>query len=191
MIDFKKASYTLSLPSILLRPKDGLPSILFIGRSNVGKSTLINSLTGQNHLAFSSKKAGKTKLLSFFLIDDTFYLLDAPGYGKTLYANVSTINFAKMMEEYIEEPSSKGIVYLLDLRHPLGEEDLSFLHYLQKSKLPLVYVVTKVDTMNQKEKAMAQKLAREYQIPNPIYSDGKKNSIEEIKKAITSLLNKK
>jgi GTP-binding protein len=77
MIDFKKVRFIISAPSLTEKPKDGKPALLFVGRSNVGKSSLINLLTGQK-IAFSSKKAGKTKLLNYFLIDEAFYLVDHP-----------------------------------------------------------------------------------------------------------------
>ncbi|MDO5330207.1 MAG: ribosome biogenesis GTP-binding protein YihA/YsxC [Bacillota bacterium] len=189
MIDYRKARYIISAPSPSKAPKDGKPSILFIGRSNVGKSTLINSLTGQK-IAYSSKKAGKTKLLNYFLIDDSFYLVDAPGYGSTIYANLSTINFAKMMEEYAKDNFLRGIVLLLDLRHPLGEDDKKFLSYLQSLGKPLIYVVTKADLLNQSELSKAKRLAGEYGIPEAIYSKGDKASLDSLKGKIAKLVGK-
>ena len=113
-VDFRKTKFSTSCTCVAEHPKDGLPAVLLVGRTNVGKSTLINGLTGQK-LAFSSNKAGKTKLLNFFLIDDDFYLVDAPGYGSTIYANRETILFSKMMEDILKDKRLKGVIFLLDL----------------------------------------------------------------------------
>lgn len=187
MINFKKAQFTISAPSLELKPKDNLPSILIVGRSNVGKSTLINALLGQK-IAFSSKKAGKTKLLNYFKIDDTFYLVDTPGYGSTIYANLTTINFAKMMEDYVKEPSLKGILLLVDLRHEPGKDDDAFYKYLRNSGVKIVSVLTKVDTMNQKTRYQALLYAKKYNFDSIIESDLSSKSLEKIKGAILDLL---
>lgn len=187
MINFRKARFVTSAPSLKEKPKDEKPAVLFIGRSNVGKSTLINTLTGQK-IAFSSKKAGKTKMLNYFDIDDRFYLVDAPGYGSTIYANISTINFAKMMESYVKERSLKGIVLLLDLRHELGEDDVAFLNYLKNCGKPLLYVITKCDQMNQSGLSASKRLAGKYGVLDPIYSFGDLKSLEPLKGRIEKCL---
>ena len=187
MIDFRKVRFVVSAPSLKEKPLDGKPALLFVGRSNVGKSTLINSLCAQK-IAFSSKKAGKTKLLNYFLVDDAFYLVDAPGYGSTIYANLSTINFANTMEEYVKERSLKAIVFLLDLRHAPGKDDVEFIRYLQKCRVPLINVLTKCDQMNQKELGAALKMAKELGIQDPILSKGDTRSLDPLKAAIMKAL---
>jgi len=187
MINFRKCDFVTSQPDLKSKPGNYKPCVLFVGRSNVGKSTLINKLVGKE-IAFSSKKAGKTKLINYFLVDDRFYLVDSPGYGSTLYANLSTINFAKMMEEFIEDPILRGIVLLLDLRHEPGKDDKQFIKYLQKSGVPLIYVLTKVDTMNQKELASAKKIAQSLNIVDYVCSKGDSSSLDPLKGKITSLL---
>ncbi|OPZ36566.1 MAG: putative GTP-binding protein EngB [Tenericutes bacterium ADurb.BinA155] len=187
MIDFRKVRFIVSAPSLKEKPKDGKPALLFVGRSNVGKSTLINSLCAQK-IAFSSKKAGKTKLLNYFLVDDAFYLVDAPGYGSTIYANLSTINFAKMMEDYVQEPSLKAIVFLSDLRHEPGKDDVAFITYLQKTGVPLINVLTKCDQMNQKELGAALKMAKTLGLKNPILSKNDLRSLDPLKAAIMGVL---
>ncbi|MCQ2742282.1 MAG: ribosome biogenesis GTP-binding protein YihA/YsxC [Bacilli bacterium] len=187
MIDFKKARFIVSAPTLKEKPADGLPSILFCGRSNVGKSTIINNLCGQR-LAFSSKKPGKTKLLNYFLIDDSFYLVDSPGYGSTQYATLTTINFAKMMEDYVKEPSLKAVVLLLDLRHMPGKDDQAFIRYLQRCGVPLIYVLTKCDQMNQKELNEARKIAEKIGITDYVISRGDIRSLDSLKGKIQSAL---
>jgi GTP-binding protein len=146
MIDFRKVRFIVSAPSLKEKPLDGKPALLFVGRSNVGKSTLINSLCAQK-IAFSSKKAGKTKLLNYFLVDDTFYLVDAPGYGVPR----STRNLfdhqllPHMMERVCERsPSLKGpSSFLSDLRHEPGQKMTSQFHpfiFQSWSRFPLINV---------------------------------------------------
>lgn len=186
-VNFQKARYVKSAPSVSAAPKDGLPQILFVGRSNVGKSSLINALTKQK-LAFSSKKAGKTKLLNYFLIDEAFYLVDSPGYGSTDFATMSTIQFSGMMEDYVKSPDLKGIVLLLDLRRDPGKDDEAFYRYLVSSGKRVIPVLTKVDKMNQKEKAEAKKRALSLGLSDPLLSDLSASSNEKIRNAVASLL---
>ena len=185
MIDFKKARFVVSAPSPSLAPKDGIPAVLMIGRSNVGKSTLLNALMGQK-IAFASKKAGKTKLLNYFLVDDSLYLVDAPGYGSTGYATMSTIHFATMMEEYVKVPSLKAICLLLDLRREPEEDDKKFVSYLQNTGKPIIAILTKVDQMNQSERHKAEVRAKELGLERVLKSDLKGKSIDKIRTVIAS-----
>lgn len=159
MIDFRKARYIISAPSLDYRPKDKLPELVFVGRSNVGKSSLINALTGQK-LAYSSKRAGKTRYLNYFLIDEAFYLVDSPGYGYTHYGSKEDDAFGKMMERYFENPALVGCVFLLDCRLEPNADDLLLLSYLQKESIPTLVVFSKADKANQSEKQKA--LSRPY-----------------------------
>lgn len=187
MIEFRKARFVTSAPDLASRPKDDLPAILMVGRSNVGKSTLINAVLGQK-LAFSSKKAGKTKLLNYFEVDGKFYLVDSPGYGSTSYATLTTINFAKMMESYVKESSLKAIVLLLDLRRDLGKDDEAFIRYLEKTGVKMLVVLTKVDQMNQSERHKAEQRAQALGIREYVESDLSPKSIVKVRSAIANLL---
>lgn len=186
-LNFHNSAYVKSAPSLKEAPKDGLPHILFAGRSNVGKSSLINALTGSK-LAFSSKKAGKTKLLNYFLVDKTFYLVDSPGYGATSYANLSTIQFSKMMEDYLKDESLRAVVLLVDLRREPGKEDEAFYRYLSSSGVKLLSVVTKCDKLNQKERHEAKQRAVSLGLSDPLFSDLSPKSLDGIRKAITDSL---
>ena len=185
-MSYKKASFFTSAADVKDRPKDGKPCVLLIGRSNVGKSTLINALCGQRNIAFASKKAGKTKLLNYFLIEDRFYLVDAPGYGSTDFATKDTMHFSKMMEEYLPLPECRAVVLLLDLRRPLGDDDKLFLNYLRDSGKKLLIVATKVDKMNQSEKAKAKKELEAVGITTYLNSDLKPASTNKIAELIAS-----
>lgn len=184
-INFRKARFVTSAPDLKKRPRLELPAIMMVGRSNVGKSTLINAVLGQK-IAFSSKKAGKTKLLNYFEVDGKFYLVDSPGYGSTIYANIDTINFAKMMEDYVKEPSLKAICLLLDLRRDLGKDDESFIRYLVSTNVPLIVILTKCDQMNQKEKHQARLRAEKMGLTRYLESDLSSAATEKIRNAIAS-----
>lgn len=186
-IDFRKVRFVTSSVDLKGRPGDAYPEVLVVGRSNVGKSSLINALVGQK-IAFSSKKAGKTKLLNFFLIDERFYLVDSPGYGSTGFATMNTISFSKMMESYYGDKRLKAIVLLVDFRREMGEDDLAFLRYLEGFPCELICVGTKSDMMNQKERALAKKRAASAGIGEIVFSDLSSASLSSIRASIASSL---
>ena len=158
MIDFKKAKFVLSSASLEGCPKDGKKEIVLLGRSNVGKSTLVNALLGQG-LAYSSKTAGKTKTLNYFLVDGSFYLVDAPGYGYTAYGTGLDKMFASMMEDYFKSGRASGALLLLDSRRKLSDDDKA--------------VFTKSDRAKQSEKALALKQLGETGAREVIFSPPK------------------
>ena len=182
-VDFRKTTFVTSCTSVADHPKDGLPAVLFCGRTNVGKSTLINALT-EKKLAFSSKKAGKTRLLNYFLVDSRFYLVDSPGYGSTSYATQNTIFFAGMMEDYAKDKSLKAIAILLDLRRDLGEDDKKFLEYLKGTGKRIVCILTKADQMNQSALHKAKTVASTLGFDDVWISTLKAPDLEKIRAAI-------
>ncbi len=155
-IKFQNAKYILSAPKKELRPKDNLKEVVFVGKSNVGKSSLINALTGQK-IAYSSKNAGKTRYLNYFLIDNSFYLVDSPGYGYTAYGNKEDTSFGEMMEDYFQNPLLKGCIFLIDCRREPSEEDKMLLQFLKEENVPTLLVLTKVDLAKQQDLALAKK----------------------------------
>lgn len=157
MIDFRRVDFIKSAPKLADRPEKALPEVLFVGKSNVGKSSLINALTGRKNLAYTSSKPGFTKLLNYFVIDEKFYLVDAPGYGYSASGSRDLDSFGEMMEEYFENPHLKLIVFLVDSRHSLSKDDEDFYSFLKESHLPYVLVNTKTDKLNQKETAALRK----------------------------------
>ena len=157
MINFRKVTFIKSVTNYLDKPEKDLPEVLFVGKSNVGKSSLINALTNNKNLAYTSSKPGYTKLLNYFEVDNTFYLVDAPGYGYTSTGSRHLDNFGEMMEKYFQNPHLKLVIFIVDSRHKLGENDVMFYHFLNDNDIPFVLVASKVDKLNQSEKAAMKK----------------------------------
>ncbi len=189
MIDFTKATFIKSAPSLSLAPFDLKKEVVFVGKSNVGKSSLINALTHKKSLAFTSSKPGFTKLLNYFAIDDKFYLVDAPGYGYTASGSKHLDNFGKMMEEYFDNPHLKGVVFLVDSRHDLSNDDIDFYHYLVDKNIPYVLVFTKADKLNQSAKAKVSKRVKELEIDSYcLVSTLDNKSLDKLKAEIDKMI---
>jgi GTP-binding protein len=127
-------------------PTDNKPEFLLVGRSNVGKSSFINTLIHRKNYARTSSQPGKTQTINFYLVNDEFYLVDAPGYG---FANVSKPmrkKFGLMMEDYlINRPNLKNVFMLIDFRHKPTSDDLMMYQFLKYYDIPVTIVATKVD----------------------------------------------
>jgi len=157
-----KAEFIVSSTRVDQCPEGSLPEYAFIGRSNVGKSSLINMLVERKKLAKTSSTPGKTRLINHFRINDQWYLADLPGYG---YAKVSKKErefFARMIQEYATRRSNLVCFFVLvDARIPPQQIDLDFIEWLGDSNLPFVIVLTKVDKVNQKQLSLHLGLLRE------------------------------
>lgn len=145
----KSADFVISNTDIDKCPKERIPEYAFIGRSNVGKSSLINMLTGRKSLAKTSGKPGKTQLINHFKINDNWFLVDLPGYG---YAKVSKKNrsiFAKFIYEYLEKRENLICTFVLvDSRHEPQKIDVLFMEWLGQNQIPFVIVFTKMDKLS-------------------------------------------
>ena len=145
----KSADFVISNTDIDKCPKEHIPEYAFIGRSNVGKSSLINMLTGRKSLAKTSGKPGKTQLINHFKINDNWFLVDLPGYG---YAKVSKKNrsiFAKFIYEYLEKRENLICTFVLvDSRHEPQKIDMLFMEWLGQNQIPFVIVFTKMDKLS-------------------------------------------
>lgn len=129
-------------------PTDNKPEFLLVGRSNVGKSSFINTLINRKNYARTSSKPGKTQTINFYLVNDSFYIVDAPGYG---YANLNKAKkrkFGLMMEDYMTNRESlKQVFMLIDFRHKPSSDDKLMYNFLKYYKIPVTVVATKADKL--------------------------------------------
>lgn len=146
---FKSSKFIKSIIDIKEAPEKRLSEVLFVGKSNVGKSSLINALTNNKRLAYTSSKPGHTRLLNYFLIDNSFYFVDAPGYGFSTKKDLDYKFYGEMIENYFKNNKYlKLIVFLLDSRHEPTEDDLDFYNYLKSTDYNFIFVMTKCDKLN-------------------------------------------
>lgn len=139
-------------------PQVNLPQVAMAGRSNVGKSSLINALAGRKKLAQVSSTPGKTRSVNFYLVNPyEFYLVDLPGYGYARASHADRRNWAKVLERYLSESSQlKGLVLLLDCRLAPQALDEELANFAQAQKLPILPILTKIDKCKQSERAKRQ-----------------------------------
>ncbi len=140
-------------------PTDNKPEFLMVGRSNVGKSSFINTLINRKNYARTSANPGKTQTINFYLINNEFYLVDAPGYGFTNLSKTKQKKFGLMMEDYLTtRPNLKNVFMLIDFRHKPTNDDIQMYEYLKHYKIPVTIVATKTDkigvTKQQAQRAM-------------------------------------
>ena len=190
MINFSKAKFIKSAPTFKLKPEKNLKEIVFVGKSNVGKSSLINALVNNKSLAKTSSKPGYTKLLNYFEIDEKFYLVDAPGYGYTASGGKHLDSFSEMMETYFDNPSLAGVVFIVDSRHKLSKDDEGFYEFIKEKGIPFILVASKADKLNQSEKAAIKKhITKDIGIDQFILASVTKNiGLDEIRSKISQLI---
>ena len=162
MINYTNATFVKSCPNRKEKPQDLKPEVLIVGKSNVGKSSLINALCAKKKLAFTSSKPGHTRLLNYYNIDNKFYLVDAPGYGYAKTGIDLDRLFASMMESYFDNNYElKLVLILLDARREVSRDDQEIIDFVRDSNYPYAVVITKIDKVNQKEKAALNKRLKE------------------------------
>ncbi len=151
-MNIRSASFCVSSPNYKKCPDDGRPEYAFIGRSNVGKSSLINMLTGVKGLAKTSGRPGKTQLINHFLINNEWYLVDLPGYGYARTSKTSREKWSAMMRDYfLHREALTNVFVLVDSRIPPQRIDLEFIEFLGANGIPLAIVFTKTDKEKQRE----------------------------------------
>ena len=156
---FEQATYLISSPTYDQCPKPDRFEIAFIGRSNVGKSSLINMLAGRKNLAKTSGKPGKTQLINHFLIDDSWDLVDLPGYGYAKTCKTNREAWAEMIDDYLVNRENLQIVFvLIDSRLEPQKIDLEFINWLGENGVPFALVFTKADkqSVNKGQQSMAR-----------------------------------
>ena len=163
MMKITKAVFAGSSARVSGKPERKLPEFAFIGRSNVGKSSLINMLTGQRKLALTSQTPGKTKVVNHFLINDAWYLVDLPGYGYAKLPESSRRELQNVVRDYIFNSEELVMLFVLvDCRHDIGKVDLDFLAELGENGVPFAIIFTQGDKLGRV--ALAEQIARDQEI---------------------------
>ncbi len=143
-------------------PRDRNQQIAFAGRSNVGKSSIINALLHRKGLVKTSATPGKTQLINFFVINDSIYFVDLPGYGYAKVPQAVLDTWAPMIEEYLKgSPRLAAVVVLLDSRREPDERDMRLIDWLRQYDIPAIYALTKADKLNRRESDAARKLVHD------------------------------
>lgn len=148
-------------------PDTTYPEVVVVGRSNVGKSSFINALTGRKKLAYVGNTPGKTRLINFFLIDDSWMLVDVPGYGYAKMSQTMLQKMGDMMEEYFSkrEPLS-CVISLVDSRHEPTKDDKEMIDMIRNQSIPIIVVATKIDKVPKTKRVKALKtISQSLQIP--------------------------
>lgn len=195
-LNFNKAEFVRSAAARDGFLRDGLPQFAFAGRSNVGKSSLLNLLTGRKALARVSGSPGKTRTINFYLVNDDFRIVDLPGYGYAKLSRSETEKWGAMMEAYLSKrPGLLKVVQLVDIRHEPSAQDVQMYDYLRYYGLDGVVVATKADKIskNQQQKSIRQirqKLNMKKEDAVIPVSALKRTGQEELLDVIESILNK-
>ena len=146
----KSADFVISNTDYELCPKESLPEYAFIGRSNVGKSSLINAIVDRKNLAKTSGKPGKTQLINHFKINNNWFLVDLPGYGYATISKIKRNEFKKMINNYLLNRKNLICLFvLLDIRHKAQKIDIEFMQKMGEEGIPFVMVFTKSDKISQ------------------------------------------
>lgn len=155
-MQIKRATFITSLTGNQRFEGQGLPQIAIAGKSNVGKSSLINCLCNQNKLARVSSEPGKTRLVNIFRINDDFHLVDLPGYGYARVSRTMIEDWGAMMDSYLSGSEQLcHILHLVDIRHEPGENDLQMQAWIQHNQLPCTVIATKSDKLSRAQQQKA------------------------------------
>ncbi len=151
-MQIKSAEYAGSAAKSRQFLKRPIPHFVFAGRSNVGKSSLLNLLLRRKKLAHTSKKPGKTRLVNYFLINDRFYFIDLPGYGFAQVSHAEKEQWGKLIESYLKETPYVAVVFLLlDIRHEPSAQDRQMLEWLNHFQIPYTIILTKADKLSKSQ----------------------------------------
>lgn len=187
-----KAKFITSAPSIKECPELNLPEFALIGRSNVGKSSFINSIVNIRGLAKTSNTPGKTKLINLFNVNDMFIFADLPGYGYAKVTDKTRNQWQKQLEKYLlERESIVSLIQIVDSRHPLQQNDIQMAEWINYNKLPSFVIASKVDQISRSQiNPTCFKFEKELQLPvfpfcktNAFYNQKILNKMEEIIKS--------
>lgn len=195
-IDYRRAEFLKSAPTLQQCPPDSGVEVAFAGRSNAGKSSAINVLTGNKKLARTSKTPGRTQLINFFSLSEHQRLVDLPGYGFAKVPLAVKLQWQRHLEDYLRQRQAlKGLVLLMDARHPLQEFDRMMLSWAESCDMPVHILLTKADklkngpaksTLLQVQKELAPKLP---QVSVQLFSSLKKTGLDQLQARLGEWLN--
>ncbi len=176
-----KASFIVSAQTLEQCPNLNLKEFALIGRSNVGKSSFINSLAGHNKLALTSSKPGKTRLINLFNFDDKFIIADLPGYGYSIASKEMQAQWQKNLEKYLlNRDTIVSLIHFIDGRHEIQKNDIQMREWIHTNDLPVFTVVTKVDYLSRND--MNKRIAEVQKLfGGDVFPFHKQNSHYEIK----------
>lgn len=161
-MEIKQAEFVISAVNPKQYPTDDKGEIAFVGRSNVGKSSLINSLTNRKKLVKVSSTPGKTRLINFFIINKEFYFVDLPGYGYAKVSKKEKVDWGKTIEQYLlDRPQLKKIMLLVDSRHKPTGDDIMMYNWIKHYGYNCTVVATKCDKLNRSELNKSKKVIKE------------------------------
>lgn len=193
MVNFRKAKFITAFSAQSKPPEDRFIEVAFAGRSNAGKSSSLNALTGQKKLARTSSKPGRTQQINFFGLDDKRFLVDLPGYGYAAVSKTLKAEWQGLMEGFLRSRQSlRGVVIIMDIRHPLKDSDIQMIEWCDERKLPMHLVLTKADKIKKNKVNQAlfavQKAVKdiETEITSQVFSSETKLGLPELKGKITN-----
>ena len=182
-MQIKKAEFVKSASSMAGLPEDGRPEFAFIGRSNVGKSSLMNMLLGRKNLVKTSKKPGKTVLLNYFNVNDSFYFVDLPGYGFASRSKSEQDLWRVVIEKYLRTRKSLVDIFLLiDSRHGILPNDMQMVEFLDHYQIGYTPVFTKTDKLTKTELSAAKQKNPDYFFASAMNGSGKEQLLDYIEK---------
>ena len=153
-----KIKFIKSVYNIKDLPKEGIPELVLCGRSNVGKSSFINSLSKQNNIAKTSSTPGKTRSLNYYLVEEKFYLVDLPGYGYAKVSEKAKEEWQKLIADYLLNSKNIALAYhLIDSRHSATALDILLHEMLIREDIPYSVILSKIDKLNQSQKSQSTK----------------------------------
>lgn len=179
----KKAEYVISNTDYKKCPDHTMPEYAFIGRSNVGKSTLINMLVNRKGLAKTSSMPGKTQLINHFLINDKWYIVDLPGYGYAKLSQPAQVKLKQLIERYIlKRPQLTCLMLLIDCRHAPLNIDIEFIHFLGRNGIPFAIIFTKLDKLSARQweirrQAYITRLLEDWEELPPIFATSSEKGV--------------
>jgi GTP-binding protein len=194
-MEFNEAVFVGSFYDMAQIPRTGFAQIAFAGRSNVGKSSLINRLLNRKNLAQVAKRPGKTRALNFYEINRHYYFVDLPGYGFARVAKEEQTTWRKLIDSYLEQTRNlQGVVHIIDSRRGLQEDDLSLIEYIGFPQRKILWVLSKSDKLSANQKAAVYRDTLNQLQCSPkeliFFSALDGTGVSELKKLVSEMLRK-